>query len=43
MRNIMEQLLRVAQVQKLPVHGTFKQAQGVKQDEGVQGALDLDA
>lgn len=25
------------------VHGTFKQAQKVKQDEGVQGAPDLDA
>jgi len=24
-----------------PAHGTFKQAQKVKQDEGVQGALDL--
>ncbi len=38
-----EQLLHGAQVQMPPAHGTFKQAQRVKTDEGVQGALDLDA
>ena len=31
------------QVQMPPAHGTFKQAQKVKTDVGVQGALDLDA
>ena len=36
-----EQLLHGAQVQMPPAHGTFKQAQKVKTDEGVQGALDL--
>ena len=38
-----EHLLHGAQVQMPPAHGTFKQAQKVKTDEGVQGALDLDA
>ena len=38
-----EQLLHGAQVQMPSAHGTFKQAQKVKTDEGLQGALDLDA
>ena len=38
-----EQLLHGDQVQMPPAHGTFKQAQRVKTDEGTQGALDLDA
>jgi len=38
-----DQLLYGAQVQMPPTYGTFKQAQKVKKDEGVQGALDLDA
>ena len=32
-----------AQVQMPPAHGTFKQAQKVTKEEGVQDALDLDA
>ena len=36
-----EQLLHGAQVKMPPAHGTFKQAQKVKPDEGTQGALDL--
>jgi len=38
-----EQLLHGAQVQMPPAHGTFKQAQKVRKDEGMQGALDLGA
>ena len=38
-----EQLLHGAQVQMPPEHGTFKQAQKVKIDEGIQGALGLGA
>ncbi len=36
-----EQLLRGAQVQMPPAYGTFKQAQKVKQDEGVQSRLGI--
>ncbi len=36
-----EQLLHGAQVQMPPAYGTFKQAQKVKQNVGVQGGLDL--
>ena len=36
-------LLHSAQVQMPLAHETFKQAQRVETDEGVQGALDLDA
>jgi len=38
-----DQLLYGAQVQMPPAHGTFKQAQKVRKDEGMQGALDLGA
>ena len=38
-----EQLLHGAQVKMPPAHGTFKQAQKVTKEEGVQGALDLGA
>jgi hypothetical protein len=34
-------LLRGARVQMPPAYGTFKQAQKVKKDEGVQGGFDL--
>ena len=36
-----EQLLHGAQVQMPPAHGTFKQAQKVTKEEGVQGSLNL--
>ena len=36
-----EQLLHGAQVQMPPAHGTFKQAQKVTKEEGVQGALGI--
>ena len=36
-----EQLLHGDQVQMPPAHGTFKQAQKVTKEEGVQGSLDL--
>ena len=36
-----EQLLHGAQVKMPPAHGTFKQAQKVTKEEGLQGALDL--
>jgi site-specific DNA-methyltransferase (adenine-specific) len=36
-----EQLLHGAQVQMPPAYGTFKQAQKVKKDEGVQSGFDL--
>ena len=36
-----EQLLHGAQVQMPPAHGTFKQAQKVKKDEGMQGGFEL--
>lgn len=35
--------LHGAQVHTPPAHGTFKQAQNVKKDQGLQGALDFDA
>ena len=38
-----EQLLHDARVKMPPAHGTFKQAQKVTKEEGVQGALDLGA
>ena len=38
-----EQLLHGSQVKMPPAHGTFKQAEKVKKDDGVQGALDFDA
>ena len=34
-----EHLLHDAQVQMPPAHGTFKQAQKVTKEEGVQGSL----
>ena len=36
-----EQLLHGAQVQMPPAHGTFKQAQKVTKEAGVQSAIDL--
>jgi hypothetical protein len=41
LREHIEQLLDGAQVQIPPAHRTFKQAQKVKKDSGVQGGLDL--
>ena len=38
-----EQLLHGVQVQMPPAYGTFRQAQKVKQNVGVQGGLDLGA
>ena len=38
-----EQLLHDARVKMPPAHGTFKQAQKVTKEEGVQSALDLGA
>lgn len=42
LREHIEQLLARAQVKMPPAHGTFKEAQKVKQNVGVQGGLDLD-
>lgn len=38
---IIEQLLHGHQVKMPPAHGTFKQAQKVKKDEGVQGQFGI--
>lgn len=38
-----EQLLRGAQPQMPPAHGTFKQAEKVMKQEGMQGELGLEA